>query len=355
VHFTVLGGNGIIAATVDGVAIVNGQAVEDGKTVVFTATPNADYMVEEWSINGADPGHISITHTLVLVENVDVTVSFALQPDDTHIVNFDVDGENGSITASVEGVQIDNGAAVLHGHTVVFTAVPDVDYMVNEWMVNGSVQEDQFSNIFTINVTEPLNVIVSFIEEHSVDPIIAVDDNVELEKNSSIIIDVLTNDEGVEEQTVTVTIVGNPFNGVAMVNANNTIEYVSNYNYVGLDSLTYQVCGDGENCDQAMVRINVTDIIPDKLRIPEGFSPDGDGINDNFEIIGLEYFGRVTLKVYNRWGNLIYKSDNYKNDWDGVSNTSMSVGKTLPNGTYYYILDVVSSNKRYTGNVFLKR
>jgi gliding motility-associated-like protein len=140
-----------------------------------------------------------------------------------------------------------------------------------------------------------------------------------------------------------------------MVNANNTIEYVSNYNYVGLDSLTYQVCGDGENCDQAMVRINVTDIIPDKLRIPEGFSPDGDGINDNFEIIGLEYFGRVTLKVYNRWGNLIYKSDNYKNDWDGVSNTSMSVGKTLPNGTYYYILDVVSSNKRYTGNVFLKR
>ena len=70
--------------------------------------------------------------------------------------------------------------------------------------------------------------------------------------------------------------------------------------------------------------------------IPEGFSPNGDGINDRFVIRGS--VGTLQIEVFNRWGHVVYKSDDYKNDWDGTSNTGVRVGSSsgLPDGTYFY-------------------
>jgi len=67
------------------------------------------------------------------------------------------------------------------------------------------------------------------------------------------------------------------------------------------------------------------------LFIPNLFTPNGDGNNDAFEIRGLELFTRNDLIIVNRWGNQVYKSDNYRNDW---------TGEGLNEGTYYYILRV---------------
>ena len=75
------------------------------------------------------------------------------------------------------------------------------------------------------------------------------------------------------------------------------------------------------------------------LFIPEGFSPDGDGKNDTFVIQGAEVF-TVNLMVYNRWGNVVYESKTYKNDWDGLANHGLVVGDKLPDGTYYYVVDL---------------
>jgi gliding motility-associated-like protein len=58
------------------------------------------------------------------------------------------------------------------------------------------------------------------------------------------------------------------------------------------------------------------------------FTPNGDGINDFFFIKNIEYFPNSRLEVFNRWGNLIYSSDNYQNDWDGGNQKT---------GTYYYL------------------
>ena len=73
------------------------------------------------------------------------------------------------------------------------------------------------------------------------------------------------------------------------------------------------------------------------LFIPEGFSPNNDGINDVFVIQGTQGL-TVNLEVFNRWGHLVYKSDNYQNDWTGVSNTGLLNGDSqgLPDGTYFY-------------------
>jgi gliding motility-associated-like protein len=74
-------------------------------------------------------------------------------------------------------------------------------------------------------------------------------------------------------------------------------------------------------------------------RIPEGFSPTNDGINDWFNIQGLyNIFLNHELIIYNRYGTLIFEGNN-STPWDGKANRGLNnLGKLLPTGTYYYIL-----------------
>ncbi len=67
------------------------------------------------------------------------------------------------------------------------------------------------------------------------------------------------------------------------------------------------------------------------LFVPNLFTPNGDGINDLFEIRGLNLFAQNDLVIVNRWGNEVYKSNNYQNNWSGEG---------LNEGTYYYLLRV---------------
>jgi gliding motility-associated-like protein len=69
---------------------------------------------------------------------------------------------------------------------------------------------------------------------------------------------------------------------------------------------------------------------PCNIRVPNVFTPNGDGLNDFFEIEDLYLFPNSALKVFDRWGALVYESSNYTNNWDG---------KDLPGGTYFYIFD----------------
>lgn len=68
--------------------------------------------------------------------------------------------------------------------------------------------------------------------------------------------------------------------------------------------------------------------------IPQGFSPNGDGINDRFEIINIDNYPASSLVVMNRWGGQVYHKEPYDNSFNGQGNS----GKDLPDGTYFYIL-----------------
>ena len=94
----------------------------------------------------------------------------------------------------------------------------------------------------------------------------------------------------------------------------------------------------------------VTDTIFVKLLlapiIPNVFSPNGDGINDRWRIQYLESYPGATVDVYDRYGMLVYSSIEYAVDWDGTRN-----GKSLPIGTYYYIVNPKNGRKIITGSV----
>lgn len=97
-------------------------------------------------------------------------------------------------------------------------------------------------------------------------------------------------------------------------------------------------------------------VVCDTLFVPTGYSPNGNGINDTYEIDGLDKYPGNKIFIYNRWGNLVFKMKDYDNSWNGTSNVSgIYLGKQLPNGTYYFILDLNNGSKPMQGYITLKR
>ena len=108
--------------------------------------------------------------------------------------------------------------------------------------------------------------------------------------------------------------------------------------------------------NDASITLEITADAPCQVSIPEGFSPNGDGVNDFFVIEGLEKYEKVNLVVLNRWGNKVYESEAYKNDWDGTNKFGVSIGgNKLPTSTYFYIVDLGDGSKPIKGYVYLSR
>lgn len=95
---------------------------------------------------------------------------------------------------------------------------------------------------------------------------------------------------------------------------------------------------------------------PNIFNIPQAFSPNGDGYNDTYVIQGLMEYPNHSLKVYTRWGALIFEAAPYLNDWNGTAgNGVLPLGEELPAGTYYYIFDLGNGADPLTGYIYLNR
>ena len=145
---------------------------------------------------------------------------------------------------------------------------------------------------------------------------------------------------------VTVTLNGNDGSGAYIDEQGNLIvpqgAPVKEYEF------TYDLCIKGHPgaCKTAKIKVEV---IKDKpLTIYNGVSADADGHNDYFKIDGIEYYPKNNLKIFNRWGVLVYEKDGYSNEapFDGHSNgrATISADSKLPQGTYYYILEYEDSD-----------
>jgi len=164
---------------------------------------------------------------------------------------------------------------------------------------------------------------------------------------------ILTNDVDIDNNldTSSVTILLQPSYGKVTVLPDGTVNYAPTQPYEGNDEFTYQVCDMTNLCDSAVVLINVG---KGPSIVSEAFSPNGDGFNDVFKIFNIEKYPGTTLTVYNRWQNKVYESKDYKNDWDGKCNTGwLSGNRLLPVGTYYYVMTLGGTHKKYKGFVYI--
>lgn len=108
---------------------------------------------------------------------------------------------------------------------------------------------------------------------------------------------------------------------------------------------------DDNNCSSVSEIIDVNfEGLNGCIEVPTGFTPNSDGIHDEWSIYGLYNFPNCKISVYNRWGQSVFYSEGYSTAWDGKSG-----GVDLPIATYYYVIELGESDKVFNGTVTIKR
>jgi len=128
-----------------------------------------------------------------------------------------------------------------------------------------------------------------------------------------------------------------------VLNPDATIKYTINYILKAIDPTG--LCN---------AQSSVTIRVKAPLIIPNVITPNGDGINDTWSIEHIEDFPHATFMIYNRWGNIVWKAENNSFEWNG---TNYRNGELLPDGTYFYIIDLKSTayDEPYTGYIQIVR
>lgn len=110
----------------------------------------------------------------------------------------------------------------------------------------------------------------------------------------------------------------------------------------------YQVSVFEPLCNFSTNTTYYVNVVPCEIIIPNVFTPNSNGTNDSFEIFGLDRYPGSTMRIYNRWGNLVYESNSYYDQWKGTDE---------PEGTYFFILGVkkTSGFEYYEGHLTLLR
>jgi gliding motility-associated-like protein len=201
-------------------------------------------------------------------------------------------------------------------------------------------RDGRVMNTATVNGTTPAGGTVSDVsgtQANNDEPTLhiiddapqAINDRAETMINNPVTFSITANDlpsfNGLDAGSVVITTY--PRFGTLTVNMDGTVTYTPNRTFSGQDSFMYTVTDyRGKLSNRALVNITVT---PIDLFIPNTFTPNGDGKNDTFKIVGKESFDSIELLIFNRWGNEVYRSKNYQDDWDGSG---------LNEGTYYYVI-----------------
>ena len=178
-------------------------------------------------------------------------------------------------------------------------------------------------------------------------PLIAVDDVADATEGTDVIVQVLVNDTYPDRPDIVAIIFDDPQHGNAQINFDGSATYSADVDYIGTDSFSYLLCNGAGLCDTAWVYLNV---LPE-FEIPDAFSPNGDGINDFFEVRGLNEFPVNSLAVFNRWGDEVFRMASYDGSWDG----RWKGDQPLADGTYYYVLELGEGNEPKSGYVVIHR
>jgi gliding motility-associated-like protein len=174
-----------------------------------------------------------------------------------------------------------------------------------------------------------------------------MDDSVKITQDADVLIAVLANDFDPDGDPLTVLLISDPENGTATVNGAGNVQYDPNPGFSGIDSFQYQICDPFGLCDTAWIIVCVAG----DFFVPDVITPNGDGDNDFFVITGIENYPNNTLTIFNRWGDRVWSAGGYVNQWRGTYDDNGD----LPDGTYYFILDLGDGSQPITGFVAVFR
>ncbi len=131
----------------------------------------------------------------------------------------------------------------------------------------------------------------------------------------------------------------------------NEDNYTNSAYVSGLSSGIYELTiTDSLNCHIVIPGIAINDGTEYCIFIPNAFTPNSDGINDKWIIEGIMNYPAYEIKVFNRWGQVIYKSYYGEDDWDGTYK-----GRILPAGSYIYNIILEKDTDPFVGTVTIVR
>lgn len=231
----------------------------------------------------------------------------------------------------------------------------DESEVTYEWSMNGEVLADE--NNATLMVTEvgtytatvsigdcstTDNVEVTFNEL-----IVTVDEDFQTCPKEVNTLTANTNEDDVSYQWF--------LNGTLLSGeTNSTLDISIEPGTMGVQTYTVEITAGNGCTGSDSVTVSLYDVA--NCVITQGISPNGDGLNDNLDLNWLnDRTGIVKLKIYNRWGTLVFDQRDYSDQWNG-QNTN---GNELPTGTYFYVIDLKSVDAVYggrtTGWIYLNR
>ena len=182
-------------------------------------------------------------------------------------------------------------------------------------------------------------------------PPIAVNDTFYVDFEEEVLVEPLVNDYDLDADSISLrSIIEFPSNGVLSIFID-SFYYKSDKNFSGIDTMQYSICDNQipSLCDTAYVFFYVQN--RPKLIVPNGISPNNDGLNDKLVVKNIDYYSHINLTIFNRWGQSVYNHSDYDNTWAGLNDTS----EPLPDGTYFYVIVIEDSAEKLTGYVVIKR
>lgn len=321
-----------------GSSIVLNAAINNGFSIQWSA-PSGSFTNPNLPLTDFTPGTITVPTT-----TVDVTITVNSEGDVCPPVS-DV------VTVTIYKIPTYEVASTFNTCGDEITVQGDLNFGEIEWTLPASLTATSSTNQPTITLltelygTSPLNYTVSN-NECSAQGSVSLN-FFELPTNVNAGSDFTVNTaSNVQVEAVQPTS-GNGFwtGNVSFQDPTNAATIVSNL-VLGPNELIWSVTNGECPAVSDTLIITLSDI-----EVPTGFSPNGDNINDLFVIDGASDDNPVKLIVLDRWGFEVYKSDQYKNDWDGRNKN----GKELPNDTYYCIIESQLTPKPISGYVVINR
>ena len=326
-------GTGTVSINLDGVSVDYTPSADFNGTEVITYTVS----------DGTDTATGTLTVTVTPVNDAPeaiadtATVSEDSATTSIDVIANDTDVDLGNILSLTTVSTPGTGTVSINLDGVSVDYTPSADFNGTE-VITYTVSDgtDTATGTLTVTVT-PVN-----------DAPIAVEDTASVLENAIMIsTDVISNDIDVDGDILLLSAISYSGLGTVIVNVDEiTIDYTPAPNFIGTEVINYSVT-DGVLSSEGVLNINVItpeeiQITKPELNIPKFFTPNGDGINDTWNIKwnNISNYKIIEVNIYNRYGKILKKINSFDNGWDGTYN-----GKLMPPNDYWVAIKLVPMNE----------